>query len=235
MDYKSAFFKSLGILVILTIFYFNFKQYCYALDSWFFYFLNNNLLSHKPAQYLFGWLSHKNESWLNVVVMISIHILAIIWVNKVSTENMAKMRIKKYRPIALSCYCWLSFQIILLINHFIFNKWLQINRSSPSAIYPAIKLSVLLNNYNIKDVSNNSFPAGHALVVVYWWLFLRKYANTWMQVIAIIIGILFIIPRIVTGAHWMSDVIFSLILGWVYFNLAIWLVTCYEKTRKFIC
>jgi len=119
-----------------------------------------------------------------------------------------------------------------LVNTVIFQKILQINRDSPSVVVDgAIKLSSVLNNSNLKDYSNNSFPAGHALVLIYWALFINLYAPRKITMLAVLVSILLIMPRMITGAHWLSDTIFSLFLGWMYFNLSMWFANRYDSIK----
>ena len=193
-----------------------------SLDTECFLLLNKILLNNSVMQYIVGILSHKNESWINIIVMLLLNILAVFMVPK-SNRNKA---------ITIILYCWVSFQLFLLINGLFFHKILCINRNSPSVVIAgAIKLSNLLNNVNIKDYSNNSFPAGHTLVLVYWVLFINLYAPKKITILAIIISILIILSRVITGAHWLSDTLFSIFLGCLYFKLSIWFTNNNERIK----
>ena len=193
-----------------------------SLDTECFLFLNKILLNNTFAQYFFGILSHKNESWLNVIVMVMLNVLALFMIPKD----------RRLKAIYMVLYCWLSFQVVLLINSLIFQKMFYINRDSPSVVIDGIiKLSSVLNNTNIKDYSNNSFPAGHALVFMYWVLFINLYAPKKITIFAGIISVLLVIARMITGAHWFSDTVVALILGWIYFNLSIWIANKYDSIK----
>lgn len=216
--------KSAVLLILLVAIYLIFPNVCNFIDTECFLFLNKNLLSNKFISYVIGILSHKNESWINVIVMVAINIFSL---------NSVQLKIKTSKAAAIILYCWLSFQVVLLINILIFQKILDLHRASPSiAIVGAIKLSEVLGNINIKDYSNNSFPAGHALVLIYWTLFVNLYATRLVKNIAVFVCILLVLPRIITGAHWMSDIVFSLWLGWIYFNLSIWLANNYDQIKN---
>lgn len=226
MKYKLSFIKSVALLILLVVIYLLFQKTFNFIDAECFLFLNKNLLNNKFSQYFVGMLSHKNESWINVVVMVAINILSILMLNKASKNDSSKVH-------AIVLYCWLSFQIVLLINILIFQKILHIHRDSPSIVIAgAIKLSEVLHNSNIKDYSNNSFPAGHALVLIYWALFVNFYATRFFKIISVFLCIVLILPRMITGAHWMSDTIFSLVLGWMYFNLSMWFANKYDQIKK---
>lgn len=192
------------------------------LDTQCFLLLNKILLNSSFVQYTVGILSHKNESWINIIIMLILNIIGIFMLPKE----------QRNKAIIIVFYCWLSFQLFLLLNNLFFQKILYINRDSPSVLIPgAAKLSVLLNNINIRDYSNNSFPAGHTLVLIYWVLFINLYAPQKITIIAILISFLIIISRIITGAHWLSDTLSSLLLGWLYFKLSIWAANKNERIK----
>lgn len=249
MQYKINFIKLFTLLVFLVLLYFSFPNVFNIIDANLFLFLNKFFLDYKFSRYIFGFLSHKNESWINVIVMLGVNILSILTIsesqnNTKGVQNNALsyaysyLRINsmvKKKIIANIIYCWLSFQVFLLFNNIFFQKILHFNRNSPSVIFhESIKLSVVLNNLNIKDYSNNSFPAGHALILIYWALFINLQQCKLIKIVSWFLVILFVLPRIVTGAHWVSDTIFSLLLGWIYFNISMWFANNYEQIKKYI-
>ena len=196
------------------------------IDQQCFLWLNQTLLSFPAGQWWWGLLSHKHESWINVVVMLAINLWGVLAIKQSSTPQ------AWHKSAGLALYCWLSFQVVLLINILLFGKLLRINRDSPSMIIAhPFRLSQLLGNPDIKDFSNNSFPAGHTLVLIYWGLFINLYAPKLVKLVALGLVVLLILPRMITGAHWLSDIIFSLGLGWIYFNCSMWFATSYEKIK----
>lgn len=197
-------------------------NYVDIIDRSVFLFLNKYLLNSSTIQYLFGFLVHKNESWINVIVMVLINIIALFSLPKE----------KRIKAFGIILYCWLSFQVVLLANNLIFHKIFSINRNSPSVVLTeTIKLSKVLNNPNLKDYSHNSFPAGHALVLVYWLLFINLYATKKSKIIAVLVVMLLAISRMVTGAHWFSDTIFSVLLAWGSFKLSLWIANKNDRIK----
>ena len=168
--------------------------------------------------------------------MVGINILSILMMYRSSHQNTIddlKMYDPTKRRIFVVLYCWLSFQFFLLINIIIFQKILNLHRDSPSILISgSLRLSQILSNINIKDYSNNSFPAGHALVLIYWALFVNLYATNIIKIISVVVCIFLVLSRMISGAHWLSDTVFSLILGWVYFNLSMWLANSYEQIKN---
>lgn len=73
----------------------------------------------------------------------------------------------------------------------------------------------------IKDSSNRSFPGDHASVLMIWALFLSVFARKFSQYFIVwLLAIIFMMPRLIAGAHWASDdyvgglILALLALGW---------------------
>lgn len=205
------------VLFILTIFWFLpiFTPSLKYIDQKTFEILNLSLSQSKAWMYFWGMLNHSNESWINVIVMVCINFLAVITI---------KDKNYKIQSIKLIIYFWFFYEIVLLMTHFIFIDLLNIKRASPSIILQTIvSISQELNNTNLKECSNNCFPAGHALVAIYWAIFTLAYAPKSFRIIIILTTLLIGTPRLFSGAHWLSDIIFSIAYGIVCFSWAIFL------------
>lgn len=186
-------------------------QFIAYIDYKTFAWLNKSLLYSKTWQMLWGYLNHPNETWLNIVFMIAVNILGICTIPKT----------QRPRAIALFLYCWFTFQIALFITHGIFSDWLQIHRNSPSVMFrPWVILSESLNVPNIKVYSSSSFPAGHVLVLIYWFKFLTMYSKPWVNRLGIFTVLMLTLPRMISGAHWLSDVIFTIVYAMMWFYIA---------------
>ena len=93
-----------------------------------------------------------------------------------------------------------------LVAHF---HW---QRESPSlAVDGAVRISELFPGWQgllqVKDASNRSFPGDHASVLMLWALFVSAFAAGARRWLAWGLAALFMLPRIVAGAHWLSDVL----------------------------
>ncbi|KAF1052299.1 MAG: Lipid A 1-diphosphate synthase [Stenotrophomonas maltophilia] len=84
--------------------------------------------------------------------------------------------------------------------------------ASISSIAPdAVRLEDFFRNWQdtvleVKDESARSFPGDHASVLLIWGLFLTLYARTVVQWVVIWgLTLLFMLPRLVAGAHWGQD------------------------------
>lgn len=162
-------------------------------------------------QLLWAYLNHQNENWLNVIFMLSLNVIGIFALSKP----------KRPQATALVLYLWLYFQIILLLTHLIFSDLLHVRRLSPSlVISPWIMLNDVLNMHNIKVYSESCFPAGHVLILIFWARFTLLYSVRWLRYLVIATVITLTLPRLISGAHWPSDVIFTTVYATLWFYIA---------------
>lgn len=160
-------------------------------------------------------LNHKIESWLNVVIMLTINFLAILHYEKH----------KKRGAFIQIIYYWLFFQFVLLAVHFIFQDTLQIHRESPSIQLYSQESSIsnFILTDDIKEFSTSSFPAGHTLIAIYWMLFSLSITKVkYLRFLIITTAIVLCSNRLLTGAHWLSDVIFTINLGAFFYYLGLY-------------
>jgi hypothetical protein len=183
------------------------KQYIDLIDKHSFLWLNLLLQDSKVLQWLLAILNHPAENWLNFFVMLAINIAGIL--------TLVQHKCRKRCWIMLGYY-WAMFQICLLLNHVLFSDLLALNRASPSLLYPAhVKLSTVLGVV-VKEYSQNSFPAGHALVAVYWASFTLTYVKGWLRTLVYLVASYLLVARLFTGAHAISDVCLTIILAMMY-------------------
>lgn len=79
--------------------------------------------------------------------------------------------------------------------------------------------------WELKDRSSKSFPGDHASVLLIWALFMSVFSRRLVQFLVIWgLAVLFMLPRLVAGAHWGQDdyigglLMAVLALGWSYYT-----------------
>lgn len=85
---------------------------------------------------------------------------------------------------------------------------LQLTRVSASLTEPdAVRLSLRFPQWplEVKDASATSFPGDHAALLLTWALFLSLQARGWRLAAVWAVVLLFSLPRLVAGAHWLTD------------------------------
>ena len=184
---------------------------CRLIDRETFKFLNHTLTYSHAWQLWWGYLNHPYETWLNLIFMVTLNLVALY----------SLPAYKRPKAFAMLLYFWFFFQFVLLFTHKFFADFLDIHRDSPSLIItPFVVLSESLGMH-LKVASCHCFPAGHALVLVFWAKFTKLYAPRWINILAMITVIVLSLPRLFSGAHWLSDIIFTIFYALLWFNIAV--------------
>jgi len=189
------------------------SPWLHELDELIFRKLNGSLASHSLWQKFWGMLNHRRETQYNLVIAALFNIWAVL-----QTQESGL----KFRRIKQFLYFWICFQIGFMFQDYFFNAFLAVTRSSPSMVLePVILLSDILNNSQIKDFSEHSFPSGHAFSLIYWASFTYVCSPKRIGLLAITLASFLCLPRLFSGAHWASDTIFSglLALTWLGWTL----------------
>jgi len=169
-------------------------------DEWFFHLLNRPLLQN-PV-WLWTWTIASMRPF-DVVVGLILLMLLINgdWVFKAVQTRAAVIG-------------FVLTLILLLIIRTVFSKIIDhssLQHDSASMVIPdAIKLSeifpTLEDKWQLKDRSSQSFPGDHASVLLIWAMFMTVYSRTVGQRVVIwALAFLFMMPRLVAGAHWGQD------------------------------
>lgn len=59
--------------------------------------------------------------------------------------------------------------------------------------------------WDMKDSASRSFPGDHASVLLIWAMFMSFFARNWRLLLVWTMAVIFMLPRLVAGAHWVSD------------------------------
>jgi membrane-associated phospholipid phosphatase len=113
-------------------------------------------------------------------------------------------------------YAFLAVLVLLLLirvgplNELV--KAMHWQRASPSlTVDGAVRLTVLfpdwVRDWHMKDSSGRSFPGDHASVLLLWAIFLSFAARGWTRWTVWFLAALLMLPRLVSGAHWLSDIL----------------------------
>ncbi len=64
-----------------------------------------------------------------------------------------------------------------------------------------------MTNLMTKDSSGDSFPSDHGLMLLTFCCFMHRYISVKAFSIALLIMVIFALPRIMAGAHWFTDIV----------------------------
>ncbi|HQR59830.1 MAG TPA: phosphatase PAP2 family protein [Methylophilaceae bacterium] len=122
--------------------------------------------------------------------------------------------------------------VLLLIRVGLFVELVRLMKwthASPSlAVDGAVRLTEMFpdwqERWDMKDSAGQSFPGDHASVVLLWVMLLSVHTRGWKLFTVWVLAVVFMLPRLVSGAHWVSDALvggafLSLVtFGWGYFT-----------------
>ncbi len=168
-----------------------------ALDIRLFYLLNGTLEQGEKWRLFWAAANTKTADILTGLVMILFFFLFIF-------SGPKSLRIER-----LSMFGIMSGMILLsqdggLVN--LYEKIIAVERASPSLVLePVYRLSELVPQIKAKDAAQNSFPGDHGIVIMIWAGSVWFFASWRWGLAATLIGVLILLPRMVAGAHWLSD------------------------------
>ncbi len=178
-------------------------------DNWFFKLSNNFLRDNEVFATVVGYLNHKWENVINITTMLTTNLVFIYFhLNK-------KDRFKAFAN-------FFTFLVTLEIFILLFNNVLVMKRDSPSILYEGF-CYILTEHLAIdaKFSSAKSFPSAHALVCFYWAFFTIRSKFGEPKFLVYFIALLFSTPRLLIGAHWLSDTLFSVSLALFLVNFVV--------------
>ncbi|MEM7174715.1 MAG: phosphatase PAP2 family protein [Chlamydiota bacterium] len=143
-----------------------------------------------------------NGSW----VMDWVHDIAMLLFFLIPLYQAPK-REKKRKLAELIFSIFLLLFIIAIVNGTLFPEFLHTKRLSPTVIDPtAFRLSTAVNWIAVKDHSYASFPGDHGTFVMAFTCLIFYLIGKKAGTIAILYSIFFCLPRLITGAHWFTDI-----------------------------
>lgn len=192
---------------------------CVVFDEWLFHLLNDPLASSQAWLHVWAVASLRPFDAVVGVILLALLIRGD-WVFKAIEVRQA-------------FFGFLGILLLLLFIRMLFSKlaaqmgW---QHHSPSMVISgAIQMSHnfpgLEKTWELKDRSSQSFPGDHASVLLIWGMFMSVFAKRLGHVLVIWgLALLFMMPRLVAGAHWGQDdyiggVLLALLaLGWGYYT-----------------
>ena len=170
-----------------------------TIDLFFFKMLNSTLEWGRPWQVLWAIANHKYADWVEDFVILIFSCMYI---------HAGPKGTKLYRTAQILFICLYSALIIFFVNKTIFHDWIKISRDSPTLVVDAsIKLSDHISWLKIKDGSTKSFPGDHATTAIIFGATFIYLGSIKMKICASIYAVFLCLPRMILGAHWLTDVI----------------------------
>ena len=167
------------------------------LDLRVFRLLNGSLNFGGPWQILCGFA---NWRVADAVPGLLLFVLFWNWYVRVKPER----RARRLAIIMVFCAVLSGAKIV---SSFVVHELLDYHRLSPTLVYEdAHRLSETFTLVKPKDQSPHSFPGDHGLVLLMSVAFFLYWGTTRDTMISSGIGAVFLMPRLISGAHWLTDI-----------------------------
>ena len=173
------------------------QQYWQHLDTHTYFLLNKSLIGHSFLQQAAAWINSRYGDWLYESIIVGTYLIYI------ALPTSQSRKAKAYNMLqAMLCIV-----LVQIINKMIFCELLSLTRHSPSMTLERYVDLSAFSYPNNKVISYNSFPADHAITLFLCSLFSWQHFNKPIATGVTVLSLLMILPRLASGAHWLSDVI----------------------------
>jgi len=169
-----------------------------ALDQWCFRTLNGTLAG-RPA-------------WQRVVALANCRAFDLVAGTVLSILLAVHLRYAESQRRGSGWYGLAGLAVLLLAGRLLLvdglaHGWMGYHRQSPSlAATDALRLSHLVPDVAAKDASPWCFPGDHGYVLTSVAIFLTLFSRRELATLAWLAAAAFAMPRLISGAHWLSDI-----------------------------
>lgn len=187
------------------------------LDTQAFYYFNGWLAKSRGAQLFWSIANFRPFDLLPVtIIVLSVTVRGVL----IEQHNTREKTLLFFVLISM------MFAIRYLVS-FLYGD----GRYSPSTtLSPAYLLTSLVTYLPSKDYALDSFPSDHAAVMLTWMCFMLIYAKKKYKLVSIPVALFFMLPRLVSGAHWITDIV----VGSVFVTLLSVALVCYTPLGEHV-
>lgn len=189
--------------LITSLFWNKTSSFWFPLDKGCFQMVNSWIANSYFWQNFWAMANHRLADWVQDVCFL----VFFFWIIQ-STPKEGRVK-KTAECIFVLLYSALT---ILFVNELLFRALLHVQRKSPTLILDTFtNLSEKITWLKVKTKSPKSFPGDHATTAVLFivgFIYLAR-KNLTIAITATCYGIFLILPRMIAGAHWLTDVLFG--------------------------
>lgn len=187
------------------------------LDVAIFRAFNNTLPGNPRWQCFWAVANHRWADWFEDVVLLAFFILSV---KQVAPEM-------RRRQIASFLFCILfSAALIYFFNQILLRDYIVLYRASPAKFLEgAFRLSKTFPWLkHLKDAAPRCFPGDHATTAFLFAFFYAFFSSKRLTFFAGVYTVFLIMPRLIAGAHWFSDIVMGsgcivlFFAGWALFT-----------------
>lgn len=178
------------------------------LDTWVFYTFNGSLAEGHSWQLFWAIANTRMFDTAGGIIILSLYAVFVF----------SGTRTQAIERIAIGVLMTAATLATIALAKFTLDH----GRAGPSlTLEPSILLRDIITDFKFKDRSGSSFPGDHAIIMMMVTGFIWFYAGRLFGLLMLVFSICFILPRLVVGAHWLTDnlvgsaVASLLALGWL--------------------
>jgi len=165
----------------------------FPLDSAVFHFFNQELVKSEAFLWLVAITNNRAFDGISLIAMGCL--MVSFWLKEDKTGRRRIMIVG----------------LVMLLAAVVINQLAQhlmpVMRASPSLYFPDINRVSELLHITTKDASKDSFPGDHGMMLLIFSAFMLRYFCKKAFAIALIIVAVFAFPRVMIGAHWLTDIV----------------------------
>ncbi|ENZ5481679.1 phosphatase PAP2 family protein [Serratia marcescens] len=184
-------FNLLGVALFLSWFLPANHGGWYTLDSAIFFFFNRHLATDPAFLHL---VAITNNRAFDVISLLAMGLLYLYFYLKQDAAGRRRLVITG---------------VVMLLTAVVLNQLghlLPVKHPSPTLTFDNIYRVSELTGIPTKDASSDSFPGDHGMMLIIFSCFMLRYFGRGAFAVALLITLLFSLPRVMIGAHWFTDI-----------------------------
>ncbi|AVN50612.1 phosphatase PAP2 family protein [Serratia marcescens] len=184
-------FNLLGVALFLSWFLPANHGGWYTLDSAIFFFFNRHLATDPAFLHL---VAITNNRAFDVISLLAMGLLYLYFYLKQDAAGRRRLVITG---------------VVMLLTAVVLNQLghlLPVKHPSPTLTFDNIYRVSELTGIPTKDASSDSFPGDHGMMLIIFSCFMLRYFGRRAFAVALLITLLFSLPRVMIGAHWFTDI-----------------------------
>lgn len=192
-----------------------------TLDRAIFYYFNSRLV---PGSWFTSFVAYTNVRIFDAVSFVAMGCLYLCYFQR--RDNAGKRML-------------FSVGLCMLLTGIVIKQCsglVPITHPSPTYTFEGVNRVSKMVDFVTKDADRNSFPGDHGMMLMVFAAYMARYFGKRAFAFAALIAVVFAMPRILSGAHWFSDIymgslsIACMKVSWVLLTPASdWFVAKLEK------
>ncbi|EMF4698481.1 phosphatase PAP2 family protein [Serratia bockelmannii] len=185
------FFNLLGVALFLSWFLPANHGGWFTLDSAIFFFFNRHLATDPAFLHL---VAITNNRAFDAISLLAMGLLYLYFYLKQDAAGRRRLVITG---------------VVMLLTAVVLNQLghlLPVKHPSPTLTFDNINRVSELTGIPTKDASGDSFPGDHGMMLIIFSCFMLRYFGRGAFAIALLIMLVFSLPRVMIGAHWFTDI-----------------------------